>query len=338
VSDVASRSADPRTADALAAVRYRGVEQAGHVESWFLEAGDAEGQRGVLFMWTILSTYGGAALAEAWAVVFERDGAHVAVKESVPFERATFDAQRLAVDVAGCALRTGASRGDLETGARRVTWDVRYDVLAPPLAHLPASFLYEGRVPPQKLASPHPDVRLRGMVKVGAREVSVDGWRGVVGHNWGSVHARAWTWAHAAAWDGDDELVFEGVSGRPRVGILSAPPIALFSVRHRGLRYDLNGPRALARSKTEATSRRWRFAGAGPQMALEGELWAETDDFVGLHYANPQGPPVHCLHTKLARGRLTLRVRGGPPRTFHTRGAALELGTSDPHHGVGMAL
>ena len=69
---------------------------------------------------------------------------------------------------------------------------------------------------------------------------------------------------------------------------------------------------------------------------IEGTFSANTDDFVGLHYENPDGAMTYCLNSKIARGDVRLEVAGRPPIEAHTQAAALEIGTRDPDHGVRM--
>jgi hypothetical protein len=73
-------------------------------------------------------------------------------------------------------------------------------------------------------------------------------------------------------------------------------------------------------------------------VEIDGEMWAESDDFVGLFYPNPDGSRIHCLNSKLARAEVTVRIAGRPARAFRSSRAALEIGTDDPHHGVRMYL
>ena len=44
-------------------------------------------------------------------------------------------------------------------------------------------------------------------------------------------------------------------------------------------------------------------------------MWAETDDFVGLFYPNPDGTSCHCLNSKLARAELTVDASRAVPRS-----------------------
>ena len=46
--------------------------------------------------------------------------------------------------------------------------------------------------------SPLPGGDFGGRLGVGDRQISLDGWHGMVGHNWGAEHAERWIWLHGA--------------------------------------------------------------------------------------------------------------------------------------------
>jgi hypothetical protein len=327
--------------------RYLGVRytprdaKRGHVESYFLKANDADGRRAVWIKATILAPTGGAsrAVAEAWAIAFDRDTDHVAVKATVPFAEARFAEGALDVEVAGCTWEPGRARGRIETAGRTVAWDLAFEPVGAPLFHYPHARMYDGAFPTTKLVSPWPDVRVSGRVTVDGEAWTLDAWPGMLGHNWGARHTHLYAWGHCNAWeDGVDDFVFEGASARVKVGPLVAPMSTLLCVRHRGVRYDLNAVTDIVRNHGDISLRRWRFGGANRVVRVEGEMWAETDRFVGLFYENPSGPMTYCLNTKLAHAKVTVQERGRAPVVLRSRAAALEIATHDEHHGVRMRV
>jgi len=333
----------PPSAEALVGARYDAAAPHGHVESYFLKANDPRRRRAIWLRATIFASdrHPEVALAEAWAIAFDGDtGQHVAVKTQVPFANASFAKDRLRAEVDGCVLAPGVARGRVETAGRSVAWDLTFDTSGAALVHFPKTFLYEGPFPRSKLVSPLPDIRVSGHVEVnlggGAERWEVAQWPGLLGHNWGRTNAFLYAWGHVNAWEGDEEVVLEGVSARVKVGPLTTPITTLVCIRHRGVRYDLNALSDIARNTGAITPRRWTFRGKNELVAVEGELWGETDDFVGLYYPNPDGSMCHCLNTKLARAEVKLTTRGRAPITLRSRAAALEIGTRDPLHGVRM--
>jgi hypothetical protein len=310
----------------------------GHVESWFLKANDPRGRRAIWLKWTIWSGPGGRdhAVAEAWAIAFGGADGHVATKTTVPFERARFESRTIGATVDGCTLSAEAAHGRVESGGRAIAYDLTIASLEGPLVHFQSPWMYDAGFPKQKIVSPIPNARISGSVVVGQETWTLEAWPGMVGHNWGAGNSESYAWGHCNAWDDEDDVVFEGFSARVRAGGLLLPTTTALCLRHHGTSYMLSGIAALARNHGSISSRRWRFRGKGPRVAIEGEMWADTDDFVGLFYPNPDGTVCYCLNSKLARAEITVRLEGRAPKTLRSERAALELATRDPHHGVRM--
>jgi hypothetical protein len=348
------------TARSLIGVRYPPRHGEGHVESYFLKANDPRSRRAVWLKTTIYASArgrgeGGAshALAEAWAIAFDAERGHVAVKTSVPYGRARFDPRALDVEVDGVQMKTHGTVGRIETGDRTVAWDLALESDGMPLVHFPHAWMYEAKFPSTKIVSPFPDLRATGSVTVNGERWEVEKWPGLLGHNWAPRHTPVYAWGHCNLWEeesGDgssaaeksagnprlSELVFEGSSAKVKVGPVLSPLTTLLCLRWRGVRYDLNGALDLVTNHGEITPRRWRFEGAGRHVAIRGEMWAASDDFVGLYYENPQGSPTYCLNSKLAHARIEVEARGRLPFVARSQAAALEIGTLDPTHGVRM--
>lgn len=319
------------------AVRCKDDAAGGHVESYFLKLNDRQGRRALWLKATILVREGGAPrFAEAWAIAFDRDGRHIATKETLLLSKASFDPLGLGVVVSRMCLEPGRVRGEVASGDHRITFDLTFTTDVAALVPFPSERMYDAPVPSSKLVSPHPDARFSGVYTVDGETVQVDGWRGMQGHNWGTRHAELYAWAHCNQWDGDDDLVLEGVTARVKVGPLLAPPLTVVCVRHRGVRYDFNAPLSLLRARGTIDTRRWTFTAKQARATVSGELWADTRSFVGLSYENPDGATTYCLNSKIARGRIRLSVRGRPEVEAMTQCAALEIGTKDPGHGVAM--
>lgn len=350
----ASASARSSEGDAARwnAVRCRPGGHKGHVESYFLKLNDPEGRRALWLKATILIRAGGTPrVAEAWAIAFDREGRHVAAKQSVGLQPqfirahgddrvtaraldAQFGAHGLDIRVADLHLEPGRVWGSVASGDHRIAFDLKFSMEAPPLIPFPTERMYESPLPSSKLVSPHPNARFNGTYSIDGRTIEVDGWRGMQGHNWGTQHAELYAWAHVNQWEGDPDLVLEGVTARVKAGPMLAPPLTLVCVRYRGVRYDFNGPRSLLGARGTIDPRRWTFTAKTALATISGELWAETDDFVGLVYENPNGEITHCLNSKIARGRVRLSIHGRPDVEAITRAAALEIGTKDLSHGI----
>jgi len=326
-------------------LRYRDGEN-GHVESWFLKANDPKGKRALWIKTTVFARadHRGPPVAEAWAIVFDREHGHLATKTQVPFRAARFSKGTLDVAVDGCELSLGRARGEVASGGRRIAYDF---AIGPercaPIVHLPSPALYETTFPATKIVTPLADALLEGELRF-ARSAQddeerwdVSGWRAMIGHNWGRGHAHLYAWAHVSTWDdGSDDLVFEGVSARVRMGPMLSPMATAVFLRMGGVSYDLNGIELLGSNRCLISLRRWEASANGCGVRVKAELAAETDDLVGLHYPNPRGAMTYCLNSKLARARVHFEAHGRPPLRLSSRAAALEIGTRDENHGVRM--
>ena len=183
-------------------VRFDPSAPAGRVESYFLKINDPSRPRALWVKATILSAPGREPVAEAWAIAFDRDGRHVALKHEVPFAAARFAGPGpLDVEVAGCSMTDARVQGALERGGQRIAWDLAIESLAPPLYLLRNPKMYVGRFPSSKSLSPKPDLRARGWVEVDGERWEVDAWPGLLGHNWGKRRAPLYAWGHVSTWD-----------------------------------------------------------------------------------------------------------------------------------------
>lgn len=330
------------------ALRFDPAAKRGHVESYFLKANDPTGTRALWIRATLFASTSepDRAMAEGWAIAFERRGGErkvVAVKHTLPFARASFGSREdLAVrwELPGrdehFAMDSGSTRGAVATRGQRIAWDLRFAGDQRPIVPFPFERMYTARVPRQKLLTPVPDARFEGELEVGGERWAIDGWRGMQGHNWGLGHSHLYAWCHANVWKEDDEFVLEGMSGKVRVGPVMTPLTTIVCVRHRGVAYDFNRPLQVLRATGDVTARQWSFTAASRHARIEGVVEAETDDMVGLYYANPDGPMTYCLNSKLARARVRFEARGRAPLVLTSDAAALEIGTRDADHGVRM--
>jgi hypothetical protein len=336
-----------------AGVRYRQGSPHGHVESYFLKANDLEGRRAIWIKATVYASDRdpSRAVAEAWAVAFDRARGHVAVKTGVPFEAARFSQDELDVEVAGAVFTRHLWKGSVTTGDRAVAWDLRVSRAAPPLVHFPLASMYEGPFPASKIVALVPDARAHGEVRVSGETWDVAGWPMTIGHNWGRGHAARYAWAHCNVWRASDPsrpgeppssppdgVVFEGFAARIALGPVLSPASTFVFVRPGASapwvsRRSLMGVGGL---EQETSLRRWKFHTTFGKARIDGEVWAETDDFVGLYYPNPNGQMTYCLNSKLARAEIVVRTPGRGRRIYTSNAAALEIATTDPGHGIRM--
>jgi len=325
-------------ANRYAGVRYRKGAPHGHVESYFLKANDPDGGRAIWLKATIYASDRdpSRAVAEAWAVAFDRNEGHVAVKTWVPYESARFSTDALDVEIDGATFTERRWQGRVATGERTIAYDLAISDGRAPLVHLPFAWMYETSFPSSKIVSLVPSARANGEVIVNGNAWDIRGWPMTVGHNWGRCHAPRYAWGHCNVWEGDETPIFEGFTARIAIGSMLSPPSTMLLMREEGEQLARRTYFGLGPVDEQTTLRRWSFRSTRGSPKITGELWAETDDFVGLYYPNPDGTMVYCLNTKLARAEVMVKVAGRDERLYRSSCAALEIATNDPNHGVKM--
>ena len=333
-----SRVLTPAEEDAL--VRFDESGKGGHVESLFLKL-NLHDARALWLKLTFLRRSFGAkdALVEAWAIAFnlgEHGDAdpHFAVKQSWAASEAEIAPNCLYIRVADVELAQGRAKGTLvdEQSGERISWDLSYTTEPQGFRHLPYPWMYEGKIPKSKANSPQIDSRFSGTVSVKGVTTRIEDAPGMLGHNWGAQHAEDWTWAHCNQWTGVEGVVFEGVTSKVKMGMMTTPRLTVLHLRLPGERLTFNGLWQLVRTKSKAEGLRWSFAGQSGDRRLEGTFSAPVERFVGVDYHDPDGRIAHCLNTKIADGAIALYGRGSRGweqllAATCDRSAALEVGS-----------
>ena len=214
-------------------------------ESHYLRAVAPGGGLGFWLRHTVHLEEGAPPLASTWFTLFDADApGPVAAKVTVEGPP-TSDPHW--VGIAGSTLGPTQATGSIPATPGRaasqapVSWDLTF-LGEPELEHLPSAWMYAAPVPKTKPVSLHPSARFIGTVTVGDRDLHVDGWQGMVGHNWGTEHAERWIWLHGLGFDGEpSDTWIDVVLGRLRIGGRTTPWVANGVLSVRGDRRRLGG-------------------------------------------------------------------------------------------------
>src|SRR3954451_8226378 len=221
------------------------ARKSGHYESFYLKACHPAGGRGIWIRYTVHKRPGADPLGSVWFTLFDAGaGAPYAVEEPAP---APSSGGEDWLRVGEAAIGPGRAAGGASGEGRSASWELRFDTPEEPLFHLPRGWMYGAPVPRTKLLSPAPAATFSGRISAAGRELAVDGWRGMVGHNWGSQHAERWIWLHAVGFDGDPGAWLDVALGRVRIGPLTTPWLANGALHLDGRRMRLGGLRTRAR-------------------------------------------------------------------------------------------
>ena len=304
--------------------------KAGLYESFYLKLCHPSEPLGAWIRHTVHKRPGAEPSGSLWFALFEPDGPS-AVKETLPAPAAGGDDW---IRVGESSLASGRAAGAAAGEGREARWELRFETSERPLLHLPRGWMYSGPLPRTKLLSPAPATRFDGRLEFDGREVEVDGWRGMIGHNWGAQHAERWIWLHGLGFEGEGEATWlDAAIGRIKLGPLTSPWVANGALSLDGERIALGGPGR--RVRVEERPDRCDFAVRGKGVELRGTGSAPRERFVGWVYADPDGGEHHTVNCSIADMRLDVEREGSPPKRLSlSGGAAYELGMRERDHGM----
>jgi hypothetical protein len=275
-------------------------------ESHYLTAADPAGDRAVWIRYTSEKRPGEAPRGSLWCTYFGGNASPVA--------RRTADARPLPEPEAGGWARIdGAEIGPAGASGELADcrWSVSWSAAAEPLPYLPATLLYDQRVPRSNGAALVPDATFDGTLTVAGATVAMTGWRGMVGHNWGSDHADRWVWLHTSGLGSRDPAGWlDLILARVRVGRWLTPWLPAGALQIDGRRHPIRA--------TAARGLHLRID--GPRLELEiprlegGGLRVEADSpaerTATWDYPTPSGAVRDVRNCSVASARLVLGTSG----------------------------
>jgi hypothetical protein len=216
--------------------------------------------------------------------------------------------------------------GRAEGTALDASWDLRFESGEPELLHLPARWMYGSPLPRTKPTSPHPEAVFTGTLRFRDREIHVDRWPGMVGHNWGAEHAERWIWMHGWFEPG---TWLDVAIGRIRIGPWTTPWVANGALALGGTRHRIGGLGKIRSTDVNDDYASCRFALPG-DPSVRGVVDRALEKTVVWPYADPAGGEHHSLNCSVAA--MTIELDDRTLRTDH--GAVYELGVRETDHGL----
>jgi len=305
----------------------------GHYESFYLKACHPSEPLGIWIRYTVHKHSEQEPQGSLWFTLFDgnADGslASKVTTADVSAPEGTY------IRIGDSTFEDGRVAGTAKTDQLDASWELSFGSEQDALFHLPRDWMYRGPVPKTKLLSPYPDARFSGMVGAGEREVKVDGWRGMIGHNWGSQHAERWIWLHGVGFEGADDAWLDAALGRIKLGLVKTPWIANGTLYMDGERHRLGGPEKARSTRVTESPTRCDFLLPGGEVTVSGRVESDKENFVGWVYADPDGPEHNTVNCSIADMALTVTAKDRPDRELRLRGgAAYELGMREKDHGM----
>src|SRR5919201_4698998 len=308
--------------------------RAGHYESFYLKACHPDEQLGAWIRYTVHKRPGARPRGSLWFTLFDRGADGPRASKVTLDDPAAGDGDWIRIGQA--RMGAGEASGEARSERCGAAWELRFETHERPLFHLPQGWMYTAPLPRTKLLSPSPAARFHGRLAVDGREITVDNWGGMVGHNWGAQHAERWIWLHGLGFDGaSDATWFDAAIGRVKVGPLTTPWIANGALSIDGERHALGG--LGKRVEVRESPERCQLTLGGAGVVVRGSVGAPAKDFVGWIYADPDGSEHHTANCSVADMSLTVEREGRPPLELElSGGAAYELGMRETDHGIAI--
>jgi hypothetical protein len=309
---------------------------AGHYESFYVKASRPRGGLGVWIRHTIHKRPHAEPTASIWFTLFDAEAT------GPQAGKATFPAAELAagegayVRIDGATLEPGSATGALRSATLEASWDLSFTDAREPLHHLPYGWMYRAPLPRTKFLSPYPSARFSGELEVGGRQIELDGWPGMIGHNWGAEHAERWTWIQGAGFAGGREGdYFDVAAGRIKLGSWTTPWVANGMLVLGGVEHRIGGLDRVRGTRITDRPTSCDFLLPGRGVSVSGRVSAEPSKFVGWRYADPDGPEHNTLNCSISDLELTVERQGLDPVVLTVDGgAAYEIGMRETDHGV----
>jgi hypothetical protein len=327
---------------ATSAVFPQARARQGMYESFYLRAVAPQQPLGVWIRYTVQKPRGRVPRGSLWCTVFD-------ATRGAPFMH-KLTSERLRVPPSGWIEvgergerdgeggSIGASSAEGQCGAAK--WSLRIASQERELRHLPREWLYRAPLPRTKLTSPAPAASFGGTLRIaGEREIELDGWRGMVGHNWGAEHAERWIWLHGIGFAGAPDAWFDVALGRLKIAGRLTPWVAngALSIAGRRMRIGGLGARGL-RVQESAEGCTLRLPGEDG-LVVEARASIPPGTAAGWRYGDPDGGAGHdVVNCSIAALELSVSSPDTPARSLHSaHGAVYELGMRERDHGVPIA-
>ena len=305
----------------------------GMYESFYLRAVSPMEPVGAWIRYTVHKRPGQAPRGSLWCTVFDAQRGRPFMHKQTTSELTAPQGAWIAI---GQDSRLGEGIAEGVCGPAR--WSLRFSGDAPELRHLARSWMYKAPLPRTKLTSPAPAATFGGTLELPDRKLSLDGWRGMVGHNWGSEHAERWIWLHGIGFAEDPGAWLDVALGRMLVAGRLTPWLASGAICLEGQTRRLGGLGARGLKVAENVARCSLSIPGEGGLTVEAHVDVPPGSSAGWRYADPDGGEHDVANCSVAALALNVRPEGEAARTLHTaHGAAYELGMRERDHGVELA-
>lgn len=319
--------------------RWRG--QPGFFEIWFLVVFDPSHGRAWWFRYTTFAPAAGRpddTRATVWAAAFQHDAPALALKSVRPISAFAAGGEKaFSIRIGPSVLSNGVCRGEVDSAAHRIAWDLRFDPARSVVRRGP--WLLDRLPVPTHVAHANSEVAFTGWVEVDGRRVALDGAPGLQKHIWGTRRVEELLWLYAPTFVGAPgclELTQARLRRRSRL------PVTSVWARVGGKALPFWGIRAAPGTRiTTPAPGRLEFHAATATRGVRGSASCDLDTLAGYVYRDPAGMDLYVAQSDVASCELERLARAHPlarwrvdERLHATHAVALEFHGAEPLPGV----
>ncbi len=288
--------------------------QAPYYEVWYGKINIAPGQA---FWFRYTLSDGTHANIATWAIHFANNQITTAkssfpLKELSPCNHLLLTENNLISNQEPQVFHRGDIRLDRKQAigyAKDIKWNLTFEDSQKRFLLFP-KWLYQFGFAKSFYASHFLDLNFSGMIQIKQTTYEIKNAKGMMGHIYGKKHAQEWAWAHCNVFTnaGADNVVFEGISARVKMGPWLSPVLSSFVCFVNDTCYTFSGFWKLTSASSCYGNGKWQFKTQANGVSLSGELIADDPTTVALvEYRDPDNTPLWCRNSKLASLKLHLQ-------------------------------
>jgi len=188
--------------------------------------------------------------------------------------------------------------------AGEVSWDLSFIDGEKRFEHVPASVKALG-VAKSTYYDCLMDLRISGEIRSGSPTIKLDNRPGMIGHIYGKQSAHEWAWVHCNSFEGDQQVVFEGISARIKVGGKESPPLTSTVLYVDDKEYAFSSFKILLATESKFGDGEWEFEAKSAVATLTGKAVAPGKVAL-VEYTDTDDSNLWCHNSKLANLELEL--------------------------------
>ncbi|HKH51442.1 MAG TPA: hypothetical protein VKA77_06555, partial [Mycobacterium sp.] len=252
-----------------------------------------------------------------------------------PIDAAAYEYDNWTARIGATSIDDRSARGVVTGANRSARWDLWITPGPEDAVKLLTERAYKARFPTAKTTVRHPMAQFDGQVELDDTRLVLDGWTGSVNHNWGSRHTPAYAFGQVCGFDDAPDSTLEVVTARAAIGPVSLPAATLFVFRHGGGEFAVRSILGSLQTHGRYAPFSWSFGARVGERMIEGEIFAEPADVIGLTYTDTDGGVKYCYNSAIATCRIQLAGKAFERRELMaTRRAMFEILTDERHGAV----